>query len=166
MLFLEQNIELNDTELEIYNYITANLNQVVYMRIRDLADETHVSTTTILRFCRKFKCNGFSEFRVKLKLYAEKQRRIAIDMSDETTYIDFFKKGQPGMSSKANFKRQLQSFGNPSWSCSRELVPQVLLLNMEPFIFPHYLLLHFISKIRLITRFTIFQVNYLIKFVL
>lgn len=50
LLFLEQSVELNDTELEIYNFITANLQKVVYMRIRDLADETHVSTTTILRF--------------------------------------------------------------------------------------------------------------------
>ncbi|MIV05195.1 MurR/RpiR family transcriptional regulator, partial [Salmonella enterica] len=52
MLFLDKNLELNDTELDIYNYIVANLDKVVYMRIRDLATEAHVSTTTILRFCR------------------------------------------------------------------------------------------------------------------
>lgn len=103
LLFLEQSVELNDTELEIYNFITANLQKVVYMRIRDLADETHVSTTTILRFCRKFKCSGFSEFRVKLKLYAEERRRIAIDMSDETTYIDFLKR-----TAGDEFQEQLQ----------------------------------------------------------
>ncbi|WP_088840580.1 MurR/RpiR family transcriptional regulator [Listeria sp. ILCC797] len=92
MLFLDQSIELNDTELDIYNYITSHLDTVVYMRIRDLADATHVSTTTILRFCRRFKCNGFSEFRVKLQLYAEEQKRTRIDMSDETTYIDFLQR--------------------------------------------------------------------------
>ncbi|WP_115346433.1 MurR/RpiR family transcriptional regulator [Listeria grayi] len=90
--FLNQNVELNDTELSIYNYIVGNLDKVVYMRIRDLADEIHVSTTTILRFCRKFECNGFSEFRVKLQIYAEKQKKTKVDMSDETTYIDFLKR--------------------------------------------------------------------------
>lgn len=60
--FLDKNLELNDTELDIYNYIVANLDKVVYMRIRDLATEAHVSTTTILRFCRKFGCNGFRSF--------------------------------------------------------------------------------------------------------
>ncbi|WP_239256611.1 MurR/RpiR family transcriptional regulator [Listeria ilorinensis] len=103
MLFLDKAIELNDTELEIYNYITANLDKVVYMRIRDLADEVHVSTTTILRFCRKFKCNGYSEFRVKLQLYAEKQKMAHIDMSDETTYIDFLKR-----TAQSEYKNQLQ----------------------------------------------------------
>lgn len=92
MLFLDKTIELNDTEMDIYNYIATNLDTVTYMRIRDLADATHVSTTTILRFCRKFDCSGFSEFRVKLQMYAQERRKINVDMSDETTYIDFLKR--------------------------------------------------------------------------
>lgn len=92
MLFLEKNVDLNDTELAIYNYIINHLDKVVYMRIRELADEIHVSTTTILRFCRKFECSGFSEFRVKLQIYEEKQKQTKVDMSDETTYIDFLRR--------------------------------------------------------------------------
>lgn len=104
MLFLDKNLELNDTELDIYNYIVANLDKVVYMRIRDLATEAHVSTTTILRFCRKFGCNGFSEFRVKLQLYLEEQKLAQIDMADETTYIDFLKR-----TAQPEFKAQIQN---------------------------------------------------------
>ncbi|EAK8940687.1 MurR/RpiR family transcriptional regulator [Listeria monocytogenes] len=104
MLFLDKNLELNDTELDIYNYIVANLDKVVYMRIRDLATEAHVSTTTILRFCRKFSCNGFSEFRVKLQLYLEEQKLAQIDMADETTYIDFLKR-----TAQPEFKAQIQN---------------------------------------------------------
>ncbi len=37
------------------------------MKIRELAEEVHVSTTTILRFCKKVGCEGYSEFRLKLK---------------------------------------------------------------------------------------------------
>jgi DNA-binding MurR/RpiR family transcriptional regulator len=59
----------NELETSLYDYICKNREKVIYMRIRDLADETHVSTSTILRFCRKLNCEGFSEFKVKLKLY-------------------------------------------------------------------------------------------------
>lgn len=54
MLFLPYKIELEDLDLHIYKYISANYDKVIYMRIRDLATATHVSTSTILRFCHKF----------------------------------------------------------------------------------------------------------------
>ena len=54
MLFLDEDIDLSPTEIGIYNYICANLDKVVYMRIRELANATFVSTSTILRFCQKF----------------------------------------------------------------------------------------------------------------
>ena len=59
---------LNDLELSLYRYIMKNSEKVIYMRIRELADEAHVSTTTILRFCKKVNCQGYSEFKVKLKI--------------------------------------------------------------------------------------------------
>jgi DNA-binding MurR/RpiR family transcriptional regulator len=64
----------NELEYSLYNYVIINGEKVIYMRIRDLANETHVSTSTILRFCRKLNCDGFSEFKVKLKLYLEKEK--------------------------------------------------------------------------------------------
>jgi DNA-binding MurR/RpiR family transcriptional regulator len=63
----------NELELSLYNYICKNSDKVIYMRIRDLAAQTHVSTSTILRFCRKVNCEGFSEFKTKLKLYLEQK---------------------------------------------------------------------------------------------
>lgn len=59
----------NELETSLYNYISQNSEKVVYMRIRELANETHVSTASILRFCKKINCEGFSEFKVKLKMY-------------------------------------------------------------------------------------------------
>ena len=55
---------LNSLELSLYEYIMTNSKKVIYMRIRELADEAHVSTTTILRFCKNLNCEGFSEFKV------------------------------------------------------------------------------------------------------
>lgn len=89
MLFLDETIDLTETEMTIYNYITRHIDKVIYMRIRDLADEVHYSTTTILRFCHKFDCQGFSEFRIKLRLFRKNQQLTHIDRTDETTYIDF-----------------------------------------------------------------------------
>ncbi|MEW9111513.1 MurR/RpiR family transcriptional regulator [Cytobacillus gottheilii] len=64
----------NEMECSLYKYVITNAEKVTYMRIRELADETHVSTSSILRFCRKLDCEGFSEFKVKLKLYIAKNQ--------------------------------------------------------------------------------------------
>lgn len=62
---------LNELELSVYEYIMKNREKIMYMKIRDLANEAHVSTTTVLRFCKKAKCEGFSEFKFKFKMYLE-----------------------------------------------------------------------------------------------
>jgi DNA-binding MurR/RpiR family transcriptional regulator len=82
---------LNDLELLLYRYIMKNIEKVIYMRIRELADEAHVSTTTILRFCKKVNCEGYSEFKVKLKMYVEKHENNKVN-NDTSIIIDFFKK--------------------------------------------------------------------------
>lgn len=63
----EQVSRLNTTETYVYNYIVQNIKKVLAMSIRELADETHVSTATIMRFCKKLDCDGFVEFKYKLK---------------------------------------------------------------------------------------------------
>jgi len=60
---------LNNLEMMVYNVVIKNRDKVMYMTIRELADAAGVSTTTVLRFCRKLECEGYSEFRVRFKLY-------------------------------------------------------------------------------------------------
>ena len=55
----------NELESALYRYIMENSEKVVYMRIRDLADAAHISTSSVLRFCRKVNCEGFSEFKLR-----------------------------------------------------------------------------------------------------
>ncbi|ASW43833.1 MurR/RpiR family transcriptional regulator [Clostridium isatidis] len=91
---------LNELELSLYNYIMKNSEKVVYMRIRELANEAHVSTTTILRFCKKLDCEGFTEFKLKFKMYLEESNRR--ELTDNTSMIiDFLKKSQ---SEEYNYK--------------------------------------------------------------
>ena len=79
---------LNELEFLLYNYVVKNSEKVIYMRIRDLAKEVHVSTTTILRFCKKMDCNGFSEFKVKLKMFLEEQEKQILN-DDKTVFLEF-----------------------------------------------------------------------------
>lgn len=58
---------LNELEMLVYQYVTEHRSAVPYMRIRELATEAHVSTTTVLHFCKKMGCEGFSQFKWKLK---------------------------------------------------------------------------------------------------
>ena len=81
---------LNNSELSLYEYIMKNNKKVIYMRIRELADEAHVSTTTILRFCKKLNCEGFSEFKVKFKMYIE-ENNIKKVSDDTSEIINFLK---------------------------------------------------------------------------
>lgn len=65
----------NDLEMLVYQYITEHKHEVKYMTIRELAGAVHVSTSTIVRFCKKNGCDGYSEFRTKFKMYLSEERR-------------------------------------------------------------------------------------------
>lgn len=82
--------ELNALELLVYNYITKNKNPVMYMTIRELAEAAGVSTTTVLRFCKKMGCDGYSEFRIRFKLYLEQTEAPPMDFGT-SEIIRFFK---------------------------------------------------------------------------
>ena len=66
MFSVEQVQSLNELEREVYEFVMKNQSNVQYMRIRELADGAHVSTSTVLRFCKKVGCNGYAEFKLKL----------------------------------------------------------------------------------------------------
>ena len=76
----EQLVEFNDLDYGIYNFIIENPEKISYMTIRELADETHVSTATITRFCKKNGYNGFTEFKL---MYKKEQRRTEKEIPDE-----------------------------------------------------------------------------------
>lgn len=67
MFNYEQIKKLSGLELTVYHYIIENVKAVQKMTIRELSEKSHVSTSTILRFCSKMNCEGFSELKYKLK---------------------------------------------------------------------------------------------------
>lgn len=78
----------NELDLSIYNCIIKNKNQISHMKIKDLADEAHVSTATVLRFCKKIGCEGYSEFRLRYKEYLKHENSHGND-TNETTLKGF-----------------------------------------------------------------------------
>lgn len=101
MLFLDYIPDLSPLEDEIYQYIRENTKTVSQMKLKEIASLTHTSTTSITRFCRKFECASFSEFKVKLRLYAYSIEKAKVSDSDETQYIDFLQRvNQPFLSNK------------------------------------------------------------------
>ena len=81
---------LNNLEMMVYQYVIKNRDKVMYMTIRELADAAGVSTTTVLRFCRKLNCEGYSEFRIRFKLYLE-QNEPQQNHTSASEIISFFK---------------------------------------------------------------------------
>ena len=71
MIFLNYN-KLNDTDLLIWKYITANKKHCSKMSINELAMKCNVSRATITRFVKKLDLKGFSEFKVLLSWESEK----------------------------------------------------------------------------------------------
>lgn len=80
--------DFNELELSIYNCIIRNKERIPHMKIKELADEAHVSTATVLRFCKKLGCEGYSEFRLRYKEYL-KNKQILLNDTVETTFKGF-----------------------------------------------------------------------------
>ncbi len=57
---------LRKSEVKVAEYVLRSPQQVMHMRIVDLAQEAQVSEPTIVRFCRGIGCNGFQEFKVRI----------------------------------------------------------------------------------------------------
>ena len=64
---------LNPLEYDIYFYLIQNKNMVISMKLKDLANQLHVSTAMITRVCQKLGFEGFGEYKAYLKLEEHEQ---------------------------------------------------------------------------------------------
>lgn len=90
MFHVEEIQSLNELELAVYEYVMQHKSAVPYMRIRELAAESHVSTTTVLRFCKKMGCDGYAEFKLRMKEHAGIKRvdMLSEDLSEIRAFFD------------------------------------------------------------------------------
>lgn len=66
-LINQNNNILTDGDMEILSYCLINKKSVVRKSIKELADEVHVSKSTIVRLTQKLGFSGFAEFKFYLK---------------------------------------------------------------------------------------------------
>lgn len=90
MFSVEEIQSLNELELAVYEYVMQHKSAISYMRIRELAAEAHVSTTTVLRFCKKMGCDGYAEFKLRMKEYNGLKKIVMLseDMSEIRAFFE------------------------------------------------------------------------------
>lgn len=93
MRFAYSQVEnLNEAELCVYNYIVKNLKHILNISVRELSDEVHVSTDTVMRFCKKMGYSGFSELKYKIKEFYEQQDHADnYEISDIVGFVEHIK---------------------------------------------------------------------------
>jgi DNA-binding MurR/RpiR family transcriptional regulator len=54
------------TEKKVANFILENRDQVIYMSITELADKCNVGESSIFRFCKSLKFDGYQQFKIAM----------------------------------------------------------------------------------------------------
>lgn len=84
---------LNDLEILIYNYAVSHPQRAAHMTNRELSKELSVFSTSILRFCAKLDCDGYSEFKYRLK--ENIASRNELPGNEDISFLqDFFRKAE------------------------------------------------------------------------
>ena len=114
---------LSDTDQAIYHYMSSNVEKVPYMRLRDIAKESHTSASSVMRLIRKLGYESYTEFRSQFSVES-----VESDRFDDALNI----------LSRNHFPRNIESKLNQIIEkiqyCENivflGLVPQVLFVNM------------------------------------
>lgn len=80
--------QVSDIDRLIMKYVVNNLELVSLMRVRDLAEKTHVSSSTIMRFVERAGFESFSNFKYVVK--QEIQRKSSLSDSINTFDVEDF----------------------------------------------------------------------------
>ena len=78
------------SEQKVARFVLRNPDEVIHMRIVDLATEAKVSEPTVVRFCRARGCNGFQDFKLKLaQMLASGSQFAQFSMNDDDSVAEF-----------------------------------------------------------------------------
>lgn len=74
----EQIRQMKPGEFKVYNYITSHMEEIPKMNIRQLAEATGVSTTTVLRLCEKAGCEGYTELKYRVRQELGRRKKACV----------------------------------------------------------------------------------------
>ncbi len=84
---------LRKSEQKVADYVLAKPNDIIHMRIVDLASEAQVSEPTVVRFCRALNYEGFGDFKLTLaQVLASNANFEPFAFDSEDTVNDFKQK--------------------------------------------------------------------------
>ena len=82
--------ELRKSERKVADCVLDDPEEVMHMRIVDLAQAANVSEPTVVRFCRAIGCDGFQSFKMELAQYvANNPRARQFRLSEQTSAREY-----------------------------------------------------------------------------
>jgi len=85
--------KLRKSEQKVADFVLAQPNEVIHMRIVDLASEANVSEPTVVRFCRALNYDGFQDFKLTLaQALASNSAFEQFSMNRKDTVLEFKQK--------------------------------------------------------------------------
>lgn len=82
-------INMRKSERKVADYVLNNLQEVINMRIVDLAAQANVSEPTVVRFCRALGVDGFQDFKLSLAQQLSSRRSLgSIAVTDTDSVLD------------------------------------------------------------------------------
>nr|WP_217363910.1 SIS domain-containing protein [Marinobacterium sp. xm-d-543] len=85
--------KLRKSEQKVADYVLAQPNDIIHMRIVDLASEAMVSEPTVVRFCRALQYDGFQDFKLTLaQALASNSTFEQFSMNHDDTVLEFKQK--------------------------------------------------------------------------
>lgn|SRR5690625_15272 len=85
-----QYYSFSDKEKNVADYLLAEPLKSSRSNIKQIAEKTDVSVSTITRFCRKVSCKNFAELKVKLAGEADTRESTTLDKQIKNQYINIF----------------------------------------------------------------------------
>lgn len=77
---------LSTVDMSIYRYIDQNTDKVIYMRVRDIAQNAHVSNSSVMRFIHKIGFNSFPEFKAYLKNNNHNAKQVKLEFINKANF--------------------------------------------------------------------------------
>jgi len=59
---------LSEIDRSIYHYMSSNSEKIPYMRVREIANESHTSASSVMRFIRKIGYDSFIRFKTEFRM--------------------------------------------------------------------------------------------------
>ncbi len=72
----------NSLNFDVANFMLKNINTLSEMRVADVAEQCHVSTPSVIRFCRTIGFEDYKDLRNSLRLQREIIKANAINVEN------------------------------------------------------------------------------------